>query len=137
MLTNKANNTLGVLLLALCVAGGTWGVISQNRRVKTHSFTYGQVCDYRVGGRGNTGGIWIDFVYLVNNKQYKGSSRKSTEEIETSRIQEFMLHRVFPVVYEPSAPSNSELLVIPEDFKRFGHAFPDSLSWVKQDLMKK
>jgi hypothetical protein len=36
----------------------------------------------------------------------------------------------FPVIYDCSDSSYSYMLIYPEDFKKFGYKFPDSLKWI-------
>jgi hypothetical protein len=38
----------------------------------------------------------------------------------------------FPVIYLPENPKNSEILITPDRFERFGISFPDSLKWVRR-----
>lgn len=48
----------------------------------------------------------------------------------------YLMHKGLPVAYEKGNPKNSRLLIIPEDFQYFGIPFPDSLQWIKEDVLK-
>ena len=94
-----------------------------------HAVGIVQVYDYSTGGRGNAGGIWIDHILEVNGKSYKSSSRYLTTDI-TSEGLKHLMNKTFPVVYNPSSPSNSRLMLLPKDFEKWGYSFPDSLKWL-------
>ena len=36
----------------------------------------------------------------------------------------------FPVIYSCYDSTNSELLIYPKDFEKYGYKFPDSLNWI-------
>jgi hypothetical protein len=128
----RLNKILGILLLVFCTVGAIWGVFRQNSLKKNHKIGTGITTDYTAGGRGNAGGIWIDFVLTVGDKKYKGSSSYQTSEISGHDLRHHILNKNFPVVYNPSNPSVSSLLITPKDFSRFGYPFPDTLRWVLQ-----
>ena len=46
------------------------------------------------------------------------------------------MDRTLPIVYEKDNPDNSWLLIKPEDFEYFDLRFPDSLNWIKMDVIK-
>lgn len=128
----QRNSMLGVVLLIFCAAGAIWGVVRQNGLKSDHKIGVGRTTNYKAGGRGNAGGIWIDFEFTVGDKKYKGSSSYQTTEISGQDLRDHILDKNFPVVYSPSNPSNSSILIIPKDFDRFGYSFPDTLRWVLQ-----
>jgi hypothetical protein len=130
MNAQRKNRILGFLLLVFCAAGVIWGIFRQNRLKGNHKIGMGEVTDFTSGGRGNAGGIWINFVLTVKGREYKGSSRYQTSQISDHDLRNHILNRSFPVAYDPSNPSVSSLLIIPKDFSRFGHPFPDTLTWV-------
>jgi hypothetical protein len=125
----QKNNLLGFGLIALCVIGGTLGIIRQNQIKNNHLISTALVYDYTIGGRGNAGGVWIDAVLEVNGKEYKSSSHYSTTDITTEGLKQ-LIDKSFPAVYNPSYPSNSHLMLLPKDFKMWGYSFPDSLNWL-------
>ena len=84
-------------------------------------------CD--ANGRGNGGGLNIDYFFILNNKKYKSTLAIKTSELSQYDCNNYFIGRTFPVVYEPGNPSNSILLIRPVDFKSFGIPFPVSLRW--------
>ncbi len=128
----QVNKLLGILLLAFCVIGATWGILRQNSLKKKNKIGTCRTTAFTSNGRGNEGGIWIDYILGLNGEEYKGSSRYLTSEITSDDLQNFILHKTFPVAYNPSNPSVSSILITPKDFSRYGYPFPDSLKWVLQ-----
>lgn len=137
MTEKQRNNYLGILLLAVCVGGIIWGLLQRKALNENYALTSAQVYRYSIGGRGNAGGIWIDFTYTIKGEKYNSSSRFLTSELQSSTIEKYMLYKTLPAIYNPANPSNAILLVQPKDFERFGYPFPDSLNWVKQLVVPK
>jgi hypothetical protein len=95
----------------------------------SHLIGIARVYHYSSGGKGNGGGVWVDHVLELNGKSYKASSLYTTSEITSEGLNQ-MMNRTFPVVYNPSNPSNSHLMLSPSDFRKWGYTFPDSLRWL-------
>lgn len=133
----QVNKIMGILLLVFCVVGAIWGIARQNSLKKSNKIATGTATGFRAGGRGNAGGILIHFVLTVHGKEYKGSSSYETTEISVYDVQTHIINKRFPVIYNPSNPSISSLLITPKDFSRFGYSFPDSLTWVLQYFKEK
>ncbi|HEY1871016.1 MAG TPA: hypothetical protein VGG71_08155 [Chitinophagaceae bacterium] len=133
-LTSKQRNNLSVLTLLVffCLWAGI-AILRQNKLKHNHVVGMGQIYDYSSGGRGNAGGIWIDYRYEINKKKYTGSSRYLTTEIEYRGLNHF-IDKSFPIIYNPSNPSISSLMLLPKDFTKNGYTFPDSLNWTLQYL---
>ena len=132
MTQKKANTVLGILLLTFCLIGSIWGILRKNTLEQNYKLTIAKPISFTAGGRGNAGGIWIDYLLDINGKQYKGSSRYLTNEITTENLRNFILFKTFPAAYSPSNPSNSSILITPRNFTNYGYTFPDSLTWVLQ-----
>jgi len=129
MTSKKKQNLLGILLLVFCVVAGIWGIVRQKKLKNNHVIGTARVYNYSSGGRGNAGGVWIDYVISVNGKNFKGSTRYLSNEISSGELNYF-LGKTFPVVYNPSNPSISSLMLLPKDFSNRGYVFPDSLRWI-------
>jgi hypothetical protein len=111
------------------------GLIRRKQLHENHVFTTGRVAGYSVGGRGNGGGIWIDYTFRVNGKKHKSSSRYLSSDIKSGAIGKYLYPRSFPVAYNPNHPSASRILITPDDFRDLGYTFPDSLAWVKEFVL--
>jgi hypothetical protein len=60
-----------------------------------------------------------------------------TDDVLFGKIpRDSLFKRSFPAVYVPNNPSISSLLITPDDFKKFGYDFPDSLVWILPYLKK-
>jgi hypothetical protein len=136
MTKKQINNTLGIALVCLCIAGGIWGIVRQKRLKKDHTIGIAYVTDCSSGGRGNAGGIWIDYILYAEGKKYKGSSLYLTSDFDVGDVADHMLYKTFPAAYNPGNPSISSLMILPKDFTRYGYQFPDSLKWVLQYVKK-
>jgi hypothetical protein len=132
MNAQRKNKILGILLLLVCAGGVIWGIVRQKGLNINHEIAIGEVLNFASGGRGNAGGIWINYVFTVNGKEYKSSSRYQTSQISDQSLRNHIVDKTFPIAYDPTNPSVSSILILPKDFSRFGHPFPDTLTWVLQ-----
>ena len=76
----------------------------------------------------------FEYFFTVDGKTYSnkvviGMSFKSNSA-------HYLMERSLPIAYEKDNPQNSRLLIIPEDFGYFRILFPDSLQWIKEDVLK-
>ncbi|RYG11440.1 MAG: hypothetical protein EOO07_20595 [Chitinophagaceae bacterium] len=63
------------------------------------------------------------YKFMYNDQQFLGESSTGVKKLN------FFIGKKFPVIFSPGT-LNSELLISPQDFKKFGIPFPDSLNWV-------
>jgi hypothetical protein len=47
-------------------------------------------------------------------------------------VRTYIIGKSFPVIYSAKEPEYNSMLILPDDFKRYNVAFPDSLNWIKQ-----
>jgi len=127
MTQRQKNYLYGSLLLGFCVVAGTMGIIRQKRLNESHVLGQATIYDYSIGGRGNAGGVWLDFVFAVNGKTFRSSSLYSTTELNASFINVHILKKTYPIVYNQDNPAIAHLLLLAEDFKKYDYAYPDSL----------
>lgn len=130
------NNLLALLLIALCIVGIFWGYLRHKALTKNHKIGVARITSFSSGGTGNAGGIWIDYLLTLNEKEYKGSSLYSLSDFSVPDIKKYFLHKTFPAVYNQDNPKISSIMITPKDFKRYGYSFPDSLNWVLQYFKK-
>jgi len=69
---------------------------------------------------------------LITNKHSIGLEFKSNSVYNATN---YLMERSLPVVYEKGNPKNSRLLITPNDFSFFQIQFPDSLQWIKEDVI--
>jgi hypothetical protein len=128
---NKLQKLLSILfvlfILVLFIIGG----LRQCNLNNENSLGFTKIYDCGARG-GRTAGFWIDYTLEADGKHYKGSSLYTSPELSIPLVQKYLLGKIFPAVYYPSNPSNSNILILPEDFEKYGYDFPDSLNWVKQ-----
>ena len=48
----------------------------------------------------------------------------------------YLMERSLPIACEKGNPENSRILIIPKDFEYFEIPFPDSLKWIKNDIIQ-
>ncbi|UAY54276.1 hypothetical protein [Arachidicoccus terrestris] len=112
------------------------GLKSQCNLTSKHLLGNAKIDACGVGG-GRTSGFWIDYTLEVNGEKFKNSSLYDIYKLTVPMVRKYFIGKTFPAAYYPSNPSNSHLLILPEDFENFGYKFPDSLSWVKAITEKK
>ncbi len=84
-----------------------------------------KIVNWHVGSKGTNGGFSCAFYYQGKHFQlnspttYKGSWPK-------------LVGKTFPGMFSPKR-TILEILITPEDFKKFDIPFPDSLDWVRQE----
>lgn len=78
----------------------------------------------------------LQYNFTYNEKEYYGTRRGKSLGISVRDCEEHFCDRYFPVLIQPDDPKNNSILILPEDFSKYGYAFPDSLSWVLQYLEK-
>lgn len=114
-------------MLGFCVVAGTIGILRQKKLNEGHILGQATVYDYSIGGRGNAGGVWLDFAFTINGETFRSSSLYSSTELDASFINKHVIRKTYPIVYNQDNPAIAHLLLLAEDFKKYGYAYPDSL----------
>ncbi len=73
-------------------------------------------------------GTKLQYSYKVYNNIYYGLSNIINASNERCEI---FNNKSFPLLYNPSDPQESYLLVTQSDYDRFGLILPDSMAWVR------
>ena len=129
MTERKKTRLFVVVFILLSTALVCWGYWRKLQIETKHEITVGRIYHYSYVGRGNGGGIWVDFKIEINRKEYNSSTRYLTDDFNCNND---FIGKTFPAVYNPDHPSISSILIIPSDFARYNYPFPDSLNWVKK-----
>lgn len=111
------------------------GLIRQCNLKSEHVLENGQITGADARG-GKTSGFWIDYKFIKKDKMYESSSLYGLGRLNVPMVRKYFIGKTFPIAYYPSDPSNSKILILPEDFEKFGYNFPDSLNWVKSIIEK-
>jgi len=75
----------------------------------------------------------IYYQFEINNKIYL---QKNVFNLNfKSHGVNYLFERKLPVAYEIGNPENSFILIRPKDFEYFKVPFPDSLKWIKIDVL--
>lgn len=69
----------------------------------------------------------IQYEYTIEGKLYETSSKKYI--IYTKG--KVYSNKFLPIVYSSENPNRSEILALPEDYKKYSVALPDSLYWIR------
>ena len=129
------NKFLGYTIFIALIFGFFWAEVGQcNLKNK---YLIGEAVIINADARGGTssGGFWIDFVLIIGDKYYNGSSMYHLNKLKVRMVRKFFIGRRFPVAYYRKNPNNNQLLILESDFQKFHLPYPDSLNWVK-DLTK-
>lgn len=89
----------------------------------TMVITSGTIFNSKLGSRG-----WIELHYefFLHDQRFQ-----SLEKIGIpNKYYKIFLNKKFPVVHSSENPKINEMLIFPEDFKKYNIEFPDSLNWV-------
>lgn len=129
-LNNRIRRILSYLFVAFVSICIIIGLKSQCNLTSKHLLGIAKIGACGVGG-GRTSGFWIDYTLEVNGERFENSSLYDIDELTIPMVRKYFIGKTFPAAYYPSNPSNSHLLILPEDFEKFGYKFPDSLNWVK------
>ena len=82
-----------------------------------------------------TSDLWsFRYSYTINGKKY--SNKIYLNYKFRTHGSSYLMNRTLPVIYEKDNPKNSWLLIRPTDFEYFNLQFPDSLNWIKEDVIK-
>jgi hypothetical protein len=118
------------LFIIFVIGYVVYALVAKRNLEKDHKLTIATTYDCSANGRGNAGRLNIEYTFNLNGEQFKATATLLTSELSEEDCKNYFMGKEFPVVYLPSNPSNSILLIRPKDFSRFGYTFPDSLNWV-------
>jgi hypothetical protein len=127
MTTQRKNFVFGTGLLLFFVYAITLGLIQRKKLKTSNTFGICKIMKYSVGGRGAAGTIWLEYIYTVNGRQFKGSKSYSTSQLNWAMIKPKLYKINLPIIYSKKDPSVSTMLLFENDFERWGYIQPDSL----------
>ncbi|MFN4246661.1 MAG: hypothetical protein ACK4EY_03005 [Flavipsychrobacter sp.] len=121
-----------LIILVLVAAWFYVGRTDYDTLQKNHLITNGVVIDVGYGGRYSTC-MHVSYVYYADGLEKGGNTQNCRLKANTSALVGWS----FPVVYmEIGSKYVDDILITPNDFKHYGYAFPDSLTWVLAYLNK-
>jgi hypothetical protein len=71
-------------------------------------------------------GTYVIYHFFLKEKMYTNE----TKIFLNYKYHTLLLNRSFPLIYLPENPDKNSILILPEDFKYYRLAFPDSLNWI-------
>jgi hypothetical protein len=132
MVNYKRKELIGtIVLLLFCTGIIIWGLTDRKQLEGRHELGLWYV--YNIS-HGTVSQIYVDYITYVHGQYYRGSTVFQSSEISLESCEKYLLKKDLPVVYYPPRPTNSMLLIMPKDFRRFGYPFPDNLQWLLQYL---
>ncbi len=121
--------TFAVSIFVMPLVFIIWQCNKNNTFEKNSVITTGTVFGMETVPRYKTSaGTRFFYKYQVNNDVYYESSVTNGN---SSRYENFN-SKTFPLLYNPSDPKESYLLVTQSDYDRFGLTMPDSMAWVRE-----
>jgi hypothetical protein len=118
----KKVNTSFYVTLVLIAFGIVYLVVSKRELLKHGILLNAKTTNWASGAK-----MSLDLKYEF---YYKGKKINGASPFNTFRGNPDFENRSFPVMYYPGLGGHSQLLIEPEDFKKFDLPFPDSLKWV-------
>ena len=64
----------------------------------------------------------LKYEFFISSEKYSGSYNMVEYYSE-------LLNTNFPVIYNPSDPTENEILIFYEDFEKYSEVYPDSIRW--------
>lgn len=106
-----------LLLLGFCAIGMLIGYLSINRLNSHYLVTFGIVKNIESSSKG--GGKLVSYSYSIDNKNYNGKSVILYSQAYSSVEFKFLIGKTLAVVYDSKNPQNSEMLFLPNQYKRY------------------
>ena len=88
----------------------------------------------KIGSKHRVSASTFEYRYYIEGKKYLNKISLGIKF--QSHGSSYLMNRTLPVAYEKGNPNNSWLLIKPNDFEYFNLPFPDSLNWIKTDVIK-
>ncbi|HYH15089.1 MAG TPA: hypothetical protein VD794_07715 [Flavisolibacter sp.] len=73
-------------------------------------------------------GVVVKYKFEFNYSVYYDETSSSGY----ASVKHLLANRTFPVIVNVDNPEKNKILILPEDFKNYDLAFPDSLSWLTE-----
>jgi hypothetical protein len=129
--------TIAKNILGLCIFAGfailvyVYCSYLDNRVRNHHLITKGKIEDYHILN-GRTRSIDIEFAYYINGEIIEGGKNSySLGTFSDATLENVLVGRKFPVVYDSNNISNARMLILKSDFDKYDVPFPDSVKWVE------
>lgn len=88
------------------------------------AFSVAKITKYLPAGA--KGSDFFSYECAIKNRSYGGDHIGIWPNAGSIRF----INQYFPLIYDSLQPDKQQLLITPEDFKKFDIPFPDSLKWV-------
>lgn len=124
---SKPAKTVTVMIVLVLVLGIIIYQLMRNKILKEDGqIISGIVYDYSHGTL-KSPGVKFKYFFTVNNKKHYSTSTPYNLNKELAAND--FVNKTFPVLVDTADITNSELLLSPSMFNKFGIPFPDSLQW--------
>ena len=124
----KISKKMGVVLIMLIfvtiILISNWQSNKKTKIIKANmGIVIGEITNSSSAHRG---GVVINYAF-----HYNGLFQNDKTMGIYSGTRDYFLMKTFPVVFSKSQPEINEILILPDDFEKYGLQYPDSLIWVK------
>jgi hypothetical protein len=122
MKKNKVRTVLLFSILGVLVIAALLNSYFKTLDLKTYGIILnGKITDVIAGGYRSSSKFRYSYVYNKIEYYDEGSTQIKEKTL--------FIGKIFPIIFSPKT-KNSELLMGPKDFEKYGIQFPDSLRWV-------
>jgi hypothetical protein len=121
-----------LLIIAICGFIIYQGHRERQNLHKYKLMTIGQVEETSEYGRGE--GINIHFSFIAKNKTYKGKTRIPIDFGFSEPVNYLLNGKNFPVIYDSTNAKNNCMLLMREDYLKYGYTIPDTLYSITEYL---
>lgn len=134
----------GLMLCVLVI----WGIIglfnnyiiipNNKKRIKENPFVVNGAMITGINNINKVSDAYsFTFSYYIDKKMFINKHTIGLELKSNSvyNVTNYLMEKRLPVIYENGNPKNSRLLIAPKDFEYFEIQFPDSLKWIKDDVL--
>ena len=101
------------------MVGSYWSSKQEEKLKNNHKITSGRITKYHKQIKASW---WYKYEFYVGPKKFDGSY--SVVEFNNEFI-----NKNFPVIYNPSDPTENQMLIFYEDFEKYAEVYPDSIRW--------
>ena len=118
-MTNRTSFIIVFFIIALFVLAAYYSNRQEQKLINNHKTTSGHITKIVKYPKQRYS---LKYEFYIGSEKYIGTY--SVAEYYTD-----LVNTNFPVIYNPSDPTENEMLIFYEDFEKYSEVYPDSIRW--------